>query len=43
MPLILAEPLAAERFYVLNRKSNENQTWDDLIDYRHVRDSDAGA
>lgn len=37
MPVILDDYKSAERFYVMNHRKNDEQTWDDLIDYRHVR------
>lgn len=36
MPIIMDDYKAAERFYVMNRRQNDEQEWDDLIDYRHV-------
>lgn len=36
MPIIMDDYKAAERFYVMNYRRTEDQTWDDLIDYRHV-------
>jgi hypothetical protein len=36
MPIIMDDYKAAERFYTMNYRRSEEQTWDELIDYRHV-------
>ncbi|KAJ9121924.1 hypothetical protein QFC24_004506 [Naganishia onofrii] len=35
-PPILDDYLAAERFFTMNARKSENQTFDDLVDYRHI-------